>query len=340
MDHATEADRQEKKSGAPRRARRAPALFYAAFCALFSSVAVLGLFFGFFIGHAPLGVILAGGEPILEGSLLGVMVEVLRGSISAPPAGGGLAGGLSLALYLSVFLLMISVAASLALTVLSFLRPSSARKLCLVNGSLVTLAYGLASLLSLLCGALSAEMFGWQMLDLPTALTAALSLLFLFAYAVFLRRGRGALGCVICLLTLTGIFTFVYPETALLGHLSAAFSRESELHAAVRAFCILTFAAFAANLVLSVLRLGAKGSFLPDAIRFALWLFAAFGLLIAELAAGTSVADFFMEQPLPAILLIVSPLAGLMMSAFGASLSAERKRPRAEEPGPAVRPAG
>ena len=73
---------------------------YAAVSAVLSLIGLLGLFLGYFTDGSTAGYAIAGGAPILKGSLWGVTVEILRGSIGIPTvnAASGLAGVLPFAL--------------------------------------------------------------------------------------------------------------------------------------------------------------------------------------------------------------------------------------------------
>lgn len=312
--------RQEGEGG-----ERSHALLYAVCCAVFSALAVMGLFLGASL-HAPLGSLLAGGEPIMRGTLLGVIVEVLRGSIRVPDLGSGLAGMLPLFLFAEIYLIMFSVLASLVLTVLAFLRPKDAKRFCLANGILVAAAYGLPAVGCLLLQALSFERFSWEELDLPTTVTALAAVALLIVLALLLARGRGALNSLMLLLTLVGTLAFSYPRVPLLRDLGSAFSKDSTLSFVHRALLALWLLAVCLNLLFSLGRLFAEGSFLADAVRNGLWLAVSLLLFALYLRSGMTVADFFMEQPLPTLALLFPPLAALCLTALGASLRSGRKR--------------
>lgn len=322
-DRSSFTEEEKPAAGQPSRGTGNQSLVFALISAVFSEIAVFGLFFGYFLENAPLGRLLAGGEPILRGALFGVILEVFRGSI-APPAGGtGLLAGLPYFLYAMIFVLAIAVVLSLAFTVGAFLKPSASRKLCYLNAHLVLLCYGALSFGALLWGALTAENFSWQLFDLPTLITSAALLLLLFFLGALARKGRSATNLFLLLVTLTGCLAYALPGTKLLSDLTAAFA--GGLPSSLAASLLILFALLLFNLAFSAARLGSGGSLLPDIARFSVWLLAVLLFVALSLSAGTTAEELFLKEPLPIVFLLVPPLAGLLIAAFSASLAAEKK---------------
>lgn len=309
------------------------ALRYATISAAFTLIGVLGLFLGYVFSNAPLGNLLAGGEPILHGSLFGVLIEVFRGSIALPVYAGavGLAEKLRVLLYFMIFALGAAIVASFALTVLAFLRTKAARTLCIVNGYVLLLIYGALSALTFLLGALIRTEYSWRILDAPTAFSFLLLFLLFAALAIAERKWRGAANCLLFLMSVTGLFAFAYPNTPFLNGFRRVFSETDPLGGSLGAMIAVFAAITAGNLLLSVLRLLSKDSFLCDAVRFALQLLAGLLILFAFLAEGTSLADFFTRQIITAVFLYLPPLACLLFSSFCASLSLGKNKEQKEE---------
>lgn len=323
------ASSSHTKEERPAEKTPAAAFLYALSAALFSLIALFGLFLGYFTENAPLGNALAGGEPIMHGSLLGVLVEVFRGSISFPAGeGSGLRAQLPGFLYLMCFALALCIALSILSTVFAFLRPKAAARLCAASACFTIFPYAILCFGGLLLCSLSAQLFTWKLLDIPTFVTTLASFLLLGVLAAVRRGVRGALNALMLAVTFLGAFAFVFPGTPLIEDFNAAF--DSATAGALRPLLLVYSAALFCNFVFSVLRIFAKDSFLPEAVRFGIWFFAALAVFVGYLASGTSLADFFVEQTLPSLFLLLSPLAGLLLAAFGASLTPdkrEQKRP-------------
>ncbi len=315
---------------------RAGAPVYAVCSALFAAVALLGLFLGFFM-RGSVGALIAGGEPILRGSYLGVIVEVLRGSIAMPKAENiTLTALLPVFLYFMTYALALGVLLSITLAVLTALKPKMSRFFCTVNGFTVLFLYGAFCVGGVLLGSLRAEIYSWRQLDLPS-LTAVLLALCVFAgMTVARKKWRGAVNVFLLLFTADGVCAFIFPGTPLLDDLDRLGTGTLGMGKTVAMGLLCLF--LIANLVLSVLRLErARGQF-TDILRFGAQ-FAAALFLSAAYLAEDGAAEFFMAQPLAVVFLLLSPLAALLLSVFARTFPPkERSGASPEEAPPADAP--
>ena len=313
--------------------RRLNASFYMVCSALFGAISVLGLFFGFFM-RGSVGALIAGGEPILRGSYLGVIVEVIRGSIALPkPSGYTLSEQLPVFLYFAVYALAAGVLLSLVLSVLTFVRAGSARFFCTLNGFLTLFLYGTLCVAGVLLGSLRQELYSWRQADLPS-LTAALLAFGVFAAMAIAHRGaRGAVNALLLLINACSVCAFIFPHTPLLDDLNGiAIGGTDMAKRILMGFLILVTVA---NLVLSVLRLERPRAQAMDIFRFGVQFVAALGLAAAYLAEG-SVADFFTAQPLASVFLLLSPLCALLTAAFAFTFRRREEKDAPAEERPAA----
>ncbi len=293
--------------------RRPKASFYMVCSALFGTISLMGLFFGFFM-RGSVGALIADGEPILRGSYLGVIVEVLRGSIALPKAQGAeLADLLPVLLYFMIFVLAAGVLLSLALSVLTCVKAGSARLLCTANGFLTLFVYGTLCVGGVLLGSLRQELYSWRQADLPS-LTAVLLAFAVFAAMAVVRRGAGGgLDALLLLVNALSVCAFVFPQTPLLSDFNAitSFGTGIAKHILMTVLLLVT----AVNLVLSVLRLDRPHRRTADIVRFGIQLAAALALAATYLADG-GITDFFTAQPFASLFLLLPPLCALLLSAF------------------------
>lgn len=305
------------KEGRPcgaQKGRKLPSSFYMICSALLSSIAVAGLFFGFLM-RGTVGSLIAGGHPILHGSYLGTIIEVVRGSIPLPTAEGQtLSALLPVFLYFMMYVLAGSILCSLALTVMAALWGKAAPLFCRANGLLVLIVYGTLCVAGVLLGALRAELFSWRQLDLPALCTVALALAVFAGMAIAKRGARGAGNLLLLLCTAAGVCTFLFPHTPLLEDLNNIASPEIGMlkQLALGLWSMM----FVANLLLSLLRLERGGSGGADILRFGLQFAAALALSAAYLAGEGTLESFFTAQPLAVVFLLLSPLSCLTLSAF------------------------
>lgn len=319
------SDRTKEEKTWSGRTLRAP--FYLVCSALFCAIALSGLFLGYLM-RGSVGALVAGGEPILHGSYLGLIVEVLRGSISLPHAESTeLSALLPVFLYFMVYALAIGVLVSILLTVLTCVRKRSARFYCTLNGFLVLFLYGVLCVAAVLLGSLKQEIYSWRQLDLPS-LAAVLLAFGVFSVMSIARRGaRGVLNVFLLLVNALSVCAFIFPQTPLLSDLNLIASPGigDGKRILMGFYLIVTIA----NLILSVLRLERPRTQAVDIFRFAVQFGAALGLTAAYLAEG-SIADFFMNQPLASIFLLLSPLCAMLVSVFARTFghsAAEKKAP-------------
>lgn len=287
-------------------------LLYALCSAIYSVIALGGLFLGFFFRNAPLGRIIAGGEPIFHGSLFGVVVEIVRGSISMPALAHGFSGVLPVILYFLIIVLVCVIALSMVFTILAFLRPKQAKQLGAANGCCVFLIYAALFLAALLCRAFTIEALDPSMFDFPTLVAASASLLFLVVIATARKGLQGIMNGLLLLWACAGALAFAMPRSPILLLLKSALVRHPD---AAQIACLVLGALFLCNLLLSSLRINAGRWRSFDCVRFALQLIAALGLFVTMLSTGSSLSGFF-QEPFSATVLFLSPFSGLFVSAF------------------------
>ncbi len=326
------SDRTKDERGAQPE-RRMKATFYMVCSALFGAISLLGLFLGFFM-RGSVGALIAGGEPILRGSYLGVIVEVLRGSIPLPKAESiELVSLLPVFLYFAVFALAAEVLLSLALVVFTCIKQKSARFFCTLNGFLTLFVYGVLCVTGVLLGSLREEIYSWRQLDLPS-LTAVLLAFCVFAVIAIAHRGpRGAVNVLLLLFNAFSVCAFIFPKTPLLSDLNLIATYE--VGAVKRILMGFLCVVIIANLILSVLRLEHPHGLITDIFRFAVQFVAALALAAAYLTGGDA-ASFFTDQPFACVFLLLSPLADLLIAAFANTFRRKEKK----EPAPASPPAG
>lgn len=302
-------------------ARRAT--LYMVCSGLFGAIALSALFFGFFM-RGSVGTLLAGGEPILRGSYLGVIVEVFRGSIPLPSAdGASLLSVLPVFLYFAIYALAAVTLLSPVLSVLSFLRPRAAHFLCVLNGFLVLFLHGTLCVSGVLLGALRGELFSWRQLDLPSFTAATLAFCVFAAMAIASRGLRGAASSLLLLFSATCVCAFIFPGTPLLHDLNLlAVGGDFWKRLFLGLLCIVMIA----NLILSVLRLEGRKGRNTDILRFSVQ-FAVALALAAVYMAETGAEEFFTDQLFASLFLLLSPLASLLFAAFVRTFS-DGKKPR------------
>lgn len=303
-----------KEAPAPKvRTGDAHALLYAVCSALFSAVALGGLFVGFLFRGAPLGRIVAGGETAFRGSLFGLLVEIARGSVAPPAVGAGLGGILPFVLYLLVPVLAGMIALALFCTIAAFLMPKSAKNYAYAGGFCAFLPYCALFFGVLLFQSLKGE----RALDVPLLIPMLASTVLLGAMAIARRGLRGVANLALLALSAAGMLAFFLPFSPFPAALNAALT--GDMDEGVRCTLLIAAGLSAANFLLSAVRLGARGV-RPELFRFGLQFTAALALLAAYLFAGLT---SFFSAALPAIFLLLAPLGGFMLSAL---LSAARKK--------------
>lgn len=288
------------------------ALLRAVCSALYSMIAVGGLFLGYLLPGV-FGKTVAGGQPILHGSLLGVIVESVRGSLKMPSLHGP-AGALPAALYFLVFALVGVIVLSLVLSILAFLRPKRAKRYANLNGTCVFLVYLTLFFSTLFCRSYLSGTLERSAFDLPTLLTA-LAALFLLALSAIAERGLdGGANVMLLLWSCAALFAFVLPASPLGSLLLRAFSERTPSAVC----CLAGSAILLLNLLLSVSRLHAARGRYFDVFRFGCQILAALVLAAVCLSEGMPLSAFFSE-PLTATLFFLAPASAFLLSVFAAA---------------------
>lgn len=301
---------------------------YAAVSALLSLFGLGGLFIGYFIDNAPVGTVIAGGEPILRGSLIGVLIEVLRGSITPPQIDVklGLAGFLPLFLYLTILLLLAALAISFSLTIAAMLTPDRSRRLCFHNGRLLLVDYGLLFLGNMLFHALKENSLNTRFFDYPTVITAALLVAVLFLTAFAENRKKSIINLLLFLFSLLPLCGLIIPKLPLILDINELIYRNGTTSFGVRiallSLCWLLFL----NVAISLVRLNATRAYPFDSVRFGLQFICVLVLIATYLAAEGTLFDFFLRQPMTAALLLIAPLFGFILSTFSAAVFGRKAR--------------
>lgn len=308
------------------RAGAAGSFLYAVFGVMFAYIALFGLLVGFFVPNN-LGRLLAGGEPIMRGSLIGVLVELLRGSIPFPAAGGtSLAAVLPFALYFALFLTGAAVLFTVALAAVGLVKRQWAKRAAYINGYTVFFAYAVPCALGLLLSSFRAEMYGWRQLDVAALIPTLLAEAGLTALACLKKGVRGGLQAALLFLSSFGIFAFVFPQTPLCRDLDALFS--GGLNWGTRVALLLLCGTALGNFFLSSVRLFKGDRLVFDVIRFGVQFAAALFLIAAYLAGGQSVGELIEMQPLALLFLLLAPLSALLFAAFALTFSPAREKRR------------
>ena len=298
------------------RAREIEALkaaLYATVSALISLFGLCGLLIGYYTGGSPAGYAIAGGAPILRGSLLGVVFEVIRGSISAPKitTAAGIAGYLPLFMYIVVIVLIGALLLSCMMTIAGILAPRLARKLCFQNGVMLFFCYGLLFLGNLLLHIFTNSEAESAYFDLSSFAAAVVILGVLFLTSLVENRAKAAANLVLFILSALCVCALVLPNTPLMSAVNGlTFAKRDNL---IRYTLLALSASVLLNFVISVMRLGAKRGYPFDIVRFSVLFVCAVALVTAYYLDG---GDFFGEQPLAAVFLFLGILCGVFFSAF------------------------
>ena len=301
-------ENKSKKSGASR--------IYAFYSVIFCLIGAFGLFLGFFLKATPFGNTLAGGETILQGSLLGVIIEVVRGSIKMPSTDAtGLIKVLPSLLYVGVILLIAAIVIALVLTIVAIFVRKHAKLFSYITGYCVLFAYGLLFCANFLYGALTEQTFSAKLFDIPTGIITAAMIFFLFGLSLVKNGSRSFATLLVFLLTLSSALAFAWPNSALLQSENAAFGGEGELVSGARFTIILLFCVIIFNLVIASVRLSTKNGFAWDILRYGAQFIVTAALSTVYVVANKSL-DFFVQQSIPALLMFLSPLAAFLLSSF------------------------
>lgn len=300
-----------------------PAWAYGIISAIFSFIALGGLFGGYLTEFTAIGRVIADRNAIYSDSLFGLMVEILRGSIAAPAIGEGGFNSLPFALYCWIFFLIAAIALSLTFTILALVIPRKSKKFCLLNGQTVLIAYGALFTLSALYLADREGVYAATSFDLPSAVVCVACALLLFFLACTQNKGRAFSNLLLYLLSLLSIFSLIYPATALSSDLNDLLTGKSALETGIAVSLGFMFSLTVLNLVLSVFRLNAGKTYVFDLARFGLQTAAVISLISTSLMDSYAI---FTDQLLPIIILIASTLAAFFLAAFNVSLISKKAK--------------
>lgn len=290
-------------------------LLFGVCSVLFTLFAAAGLFLGIRLTETVTSELIAGRATVMNGALFGIMIELVRGSVTLPAAEGAGFAFLPVLLYGAVCALIAVIAVSLVLTILAIVLPRASKQLTFINAYLVLLAYGGLFALTYLAlgyrnGALTNEPG-----DLSAATVAAAVIFLLIVMAAVRKRKYAAANCFLLLLTVLSLFALYFPGTALLSDLNALFSGESALPSGVKISLFALVGLTALNAAVSVFRLNATKRYPIDIIRFGLQTLAVFALIAFSFIADTQ-SGIFTDQPMALSLLIASSFAALLFSSF------------------------
>lgn len=240
---------------------------------LFSILAIGGLFIGLLAkwisAIAPLAI---AGTGKLANSMLGLIIEGFKRLGGAPYADYGLASAPYYASVLPIakivpylaLILALGVLVSVICTVAIFVvkRATTGRKLLLINGYVVFFVYAAYFIMTftvrLLCGYTSYL----DVIDVPTAIIAGISLLILFGFAISERKKAALLNFLLLLLVLFAGFGFLYRESPTLTDLRNSFSMgHTGRSLVVQIFVLFLAIVLVFNFIAAVFRLGAKKGF-------------------------------------------------------------------------------
>ena len=285
---------------------------YAAVSAIFSFLGLGGLLIGYYYaGGSPAGRLIAGGAPILKSSLLGVVLEVIRGSISAPEitAAAGIAGYLPFFMYIVVIVLIGALLLSCIMTIAAIFLPGFSRGLCYRNGEMLFFCYGALFSGNLLFRIFTNAETGY--FDLSSLIAAAAILAVLFLTSLAEHRAKTAANLILLILSALCVCALVLPNTPLCAAVNAlTFATRNYLtRYALAALCAIVLV----NFVISVLRIRARRGYPFGIVRFCILLLSAVAFVAAYYVEGK---EFFPEQPLAAMLLFLGIFGGLVFSAF------------------------
>lgn len=334
---------------------------YRVFSVVLFLLAVGGLFLGLLSEWAdffkPLPIVQAGTDGALNNSLLGFLIEVGKGlftdnGIKAPEAvsATGLVGFLSPAVYYFSFVIAAAVVLSLVLAIVSLAAKTkrTAKNCMYANAFFLLLGYGGMFLAIFFEYSLTNSLTGktglYDLFDVPTGLISAAVLLILIGSAFARRGGFGLVNTVLFLLSGAAVFAVFYPQTAESANTAidvncalASGTTGDYLDLVTRIAAIAVFALVMFNLIVSVLRISAKGSYAFDIVRFALQTVAVAVLVVMYVAKPASASGAEIAAPywdafrLPVILLTATTVAALLFSVLAIAVKPKKAAQTEEE---------
>lgn len=302
--------------------------FLCALCVLLSAAALGGLFLG--LALAPAGVpmtlasVLSADDAPLFGSLLGVLVCVLRGeTFPGIVPENGLLGILPTVVCYWLFAVVLAVVLCIAATIVAFFLKKYTR-LCFYTATYsVILSYGTLAVLLLIAKCLGAETFSAELIDFPSVIVAGIGLAVLIGASVARNKWLGVMNFVLLGCISIVAFSAVDPGSRIAGDINEAFSSVSETEPFLRALLIGVFVLTFLNVFLAIVRLDLTRAYPIDAVRYCLEFFAAFTLLITYLIQSdpNDPWSFFLNALTPMLLFLIFSFLSFLLAAL---ISVER----------------
>lgn len=313
----------------PKRGREKSAIFYGVCSALVTLFALSGLFLGAMTRPAVSGLV-AGRTTLMNGALFGLILEIVRGSVTLPPSEPGFAF-FPVLLYGMTYFLIAAIVCSLLFTIFAIIFPRCARQTAYANAFLVLFTYGGLFALSYAAlgyrtGAQTAELF-----DTASALTASATAILIIVMAAVRKRKFAVVNAFLLLTSVLSLFALFVPNAAPIAYINALFEGGSALPTGVKASLCALIVLTVANAAVGIVRLTASERYFVDIIRFGLQAIAIFALIASSLTADGQ-GGVFSGQPTAMALLIASSFAAFLFSSFVAAfLAGRRKRKRRRE---------
>lgn len=331
---------------------------YKAFSLVLFLLAVGGLFIGLLSKWASFITLhlTAGTDGALNASLMGVIIEVFKGfgadsawKMPTFTLDAGLFGICTQLRYYFIYVLILAVVVSLVCMIVAFVNGGKAKNCMYTSAAFILLAYGGLFLLTLISMSVGLSMVSAiagnaitlsDIIDMPTAIIAGVTLLILIFAAIIRKKGLGLLNTLMLLLTCAATFAVFFPQVSENGNIlfdvNNAFMKGAEMNMVVRIAAIALTALALFNLIVSVARLGAIKGFTFDAVRYGLMFAAALVLgimYIAKPASGTA-PDWTSIARLPVLLLLIASFAAFLVALLTAIVrgAKSRAKKKAENP--------
>jgi len=280
-------------------------------CILFSALAVFGLFAGAFLS-SPLGLILAGRETLLSDSLFGILVEVMRGSITKPQTSPGF-GEIPLFLYFMTFVTIVTTVISLSLSILSLTASGLAHICRQINGRMIWLVYTLIAFGVFLSAATDGDLS--HAYDAPSLLVSGAAVVIFFCESCLGHGKKAIRNLLFYLFSMLALFSFFYPGTPLMQQLDALLTHTSEQEMSITLSLRVLLLILPVNGILSACLIGNTKRRLFDVIRFGLQTGAVLALTLTSYI-GDAAFTVITDQLLPYLILASSSLAALFSALF------------------------
>lgn len=291
---------------------------------------------GLFLGAIPSLPSYIGGASFLTGSLLSGgydLLKVVFSGFSAYFSGGVVAVSLNV-VFLAVYgFLAVAVLISLTCMIVSLCSRKAAEKSAMCSAVFSYLAYfgafAWAVLIANAAGSPGGTPFSADTVDAASGITAGSLFVLLAVTAIVRRKGAGFAHVCLHLLVLAVVLAVVYPSTLTedapyalnlinaFGAMTLVAAGKTLLGSAT----LLMLGAIALCIIVSAVRMGGKKAWAVDAASYgALTAFVVFYAICAILANDDKMA-FFSKQLMPAILLLVAPVAALLFAVVAALIA-------------------